>query len=118
MLVRADRAGEELVEPVGRDQIGLTVRAEAQGDGMGLRGELRDRLFGRPDRGALDAELLGKPDRHARLVADFHLARETGEGINLPPAEGLEEGPQDSDVTPSAPDGEDKPSGSHLKILK
>ena len=46
------------------------------------------------------------------------IARETGEGINLPPAEGLEEGPQDSDVTPSAPDGEDKPSGSHLKILK
>ena len=46
------------------------------------------------------------------------IARETGEGISLPPAEGLEKGPQDSNVTPSTPDGEDKPSGSHLKILK
>jgi stringent starvation protein B len=47
------------------------------------------------------------------------IARETGEGISLPPAEGLEKGPQDSNVTPSTSDGEDKPSGgSHLKILK
>ena len=47
------------------------------------------------------------------------IARETGEGISLPPAEGLEKGPQDRNATSSAPDGEDKPSGgSHLKILK
>ena len=46
------------------------------------------------------------------------IARETGEGISLPPAEGLENGPEDSnDSTP--PDDDDKPAdGSHLKILK
>ena len=46
------------------------------------------------------------------------IARETGEGISLPPAEGLENGPEDSgDTTP--PDDDGKPTGgSHLKILK